>query len=403
MTSVMTIDQSSAFDCVNYTLLIEKLRRYNIGNRALEWMKQYLEGRTQYVIIGNGKSRMETVARGVPQGSVLGPLLYAIFVNDISEVAVNRGCSNQVHQDTENLFNKPCNDCGKIVVYADDSTYTIGSRTRDPNKIKLRRTLDDLKLYFDDNELAMNQGKTKLIECMIQQKQGHTTGQPPTLTIEKEPGVEKTIEDSTYVRVLGANVQKNLLWQSHLETGERALFPQVRKQLGRLKHLGELIPLKCRQNLLKGLILSRLSYILPLWGGGSRHLCEQSTSNPNKKPSLVPFFPSSLPFSVTFFTSYCTVLYCTVRKGPGGCLAPHWMQPPGLQDQVDSWLLIGWSCSTRDQQPGQHPLLLPGMNTLAPHWMQPPGLQDQVDSWLLIGWSCSARDQQPGQHPLLLG
>ena len=76
----------------------------------------------------------------------------------------------------------------------------------------------------------------------------------------------KTILDKPYTRVLGSNIQNNMLWKSHMESGGKALFPQVRKTLGLLRHLGELIPRRSRRNLANGLIISKLSYLMPLWG-----------------------------------------------------------------------------------------------------------------------------------------
>ena len=77
-------------------------------------------------------------------------------------------------------------------------------------------------------------------------------------------------KNSEYSRILGGNLQGNLLWSSHLETGERALFPLVRKQMGMLKHKGKLIPKTSRNNLARSLILSRINYLMPLWGGASK-------------------------------------------------------------------------------------------------------------------------------------
>ena len=71
----MTIDQSAAFDCVSHKILIDKLRIYNIDEKALSWLTSYLEYRTQFMTIGRARSRMGRVSRGVPQGSVLGLLL----------------------------------------------------------------------------------------------------------------------------------------------------------------------------------------------------------------------------------------------------------------------------------------------------------------------------------------
>ena len=64
---------------------------------------------------------------------------------------------------------------------------------------------------------------------MIQQKRGRTNGDPPHLTVETDPGVYKDIKDKTTTRILGANIQANGLWNSHLETGPKALFPSSQK------------------------------------------------------------------------------------------------------------------------------------------------------------------------------
>ena len=146
-------------------------------------------------------------------------------------------------------------------------SYTVGNRSRQENQTSLRRNLDEIGLYLQDNFLKMNQSKTSITEIMIKQKKGKTPGQPPTLLVEKSPGVQKLVEDSLFTRILGANVQYNMAWQAHLETGTKALLPKIRRQLGMLRHQGKLIPMRSRRNLAQGLIVSRLSYLLPLWGG----------------------------------------------------------------------------------------------------------------------------------------
>ena len=76
MTSVMALDQSAAFDFLDHGLLLRKLEKYNVGTEARTWFKNYLEHRTQYVVFGRSRSRMVHQETGVPQGSVVGPLLY---------------------------------------------------------------------------------------------------------------------------------------------------------------------------------------------------------------------------------------------------------------------------------------------------------------------------------------
>ena len=90
LASIMTLDQSATFDCVPHHILLQKLQMYNLDNSATKWLESYLNLRTQFVKIGRSQSRMCKVERGVPQGSVLGPLLYSIFTNEITEVTVNQ-------------------------------------------------------------------------------------------------------------------------------------------------------------------------------------------------------------------------------------------------------------------------------------------------------------------------
>ena len=126
---------------------------------------------------------------------------------------------------------------------------SAGARTRGPAAPKVLVT---------DNQLVINPSKTSLTEIMIKQKKGKTSGQAPSLLVDKEPGTQEWVEDSSYTRILGANIQYNLAWQARLETGKKAMLPLARKHLGMLKHLGRLIPLSRRRNLAKGLIVSRM-------------------------------------------------------------------------------------------------------------------------------------------------
>ena len=172
VTLMMAIDLSAAFDCVDPDLLIEKLERYNIGVNARAWVRDYLTSRTQYVVIGTAQSRMKPVKVGVPQGSVVGPLLYAIHTNEMSEAVKDGGCEQEEHQDTQRLFGRQCRKCGVVSAFADDSMYTVSNKLREANQISILRSIDKLKMYFDNNKLAMNLPKTQLTETMIKQKCG---------------------------------------------------------------------------------------------------------------------------------------------------------------------------------------------------------------------------------------
>ena len=78
---LLAIDQSSAFDCVHHGILIRKLEKYGCSSNTLKWITSYLSHRSQFINVGRHNSRMEATPRGVPQGSILGPLLFLAFTN----------------------------------------------------------------------------------------------------------------------------------------------------------------------------------------------------------------------------------------------------------------------------------------------------------------------------------
>ena len=166
--------------------------------------------------------------------------------------------------------------------FADDTTYQISSKDREFNQMKLNRHLDELKKYMRNNDLSLNQGKTKILECMISQKKGRTPGPPPELVIVNTQGELKTVLDTGHLRILGVNLMANMSWGSHLETGTRALLPAARRLLGSLKHLGSKLPKSCRKLLASTMVMSKLTYLMPVWGGTTPNYLRQAQILQNK-------------------------------------------------------------------------------------------------------------------------
>ena len=271
ISTLMTIDESNAFESVDHDLLLEKMKLYNVSESALRWFEDYLRSRTSYVMINAKQSKMVPNHQGVPQGSVLGPLLYTIFVNELPEITKEDDCSNYTHENTDTLFGINCEICGTIPCYADDATIIHSSKSRATNQQKLSRHLEKTTTFLNNNRLNLNREKTTISEIMSQQKRTRTIGSPPKLIVKDKNNLDKEITSMDYTRLLGCNISIDLRWSHHLESGEKALLPRLRKQLGAIKLLSWELPKKSKLLLSNGLLISKICYMVQIWGAAQKN------------------------------------------------------------------------------------------------------------------------------------
>ena len=267
--ATMNIDQTAAFDSVEHDLLLQKLRYYGIGGETMEWIVSYLECRSSFVAVGSGKSRIYSNEYGVPQGSCLGPLLYLVYVNEFGMAAQDDDCEEDAHRDTQVLFGRECEECGKMTIFADDVQYSSTSDQRWRNQDRIENVFFKILNFLNACGLEVNQGKTTMTEYMTKQKRWRLPGITPELTVTEcvEGRLEdKLVTDKEYSRILGGNLQNNLSWNSHLTSGKRALLPAIRRQLGAISSLRNVLTRKAKLQLANSYILSRFSYIACLWG-----------------------------------------------------------------------------------------------------------------------------------------
>ena len=232
-TIALFLDLSRAFDTINKEILLFKLSCYGIRGSPLSFLESYLTGRSQHVGVNGFTSDSNNVNIGVPQGSVLGPLLFNLFINDVI-----------------NAF--PC----KKVFYADDGVLYVTASSLDDCVDLLKDVIKNLSTWLSKNKLIPNTDKTKLMLF---------TPRP----VNVYPNVVfngSTLEWVDSIKYLGVILDKNLNFVQHSTIVKQKLS----KINGTMYAISHLLPQKTLIQIYNCLAYSTVSQNVIIWGGVSK-------------------------------------------------------------------------------------------------------------------------------------
>ena len=267
LAGVCMLDMSAAFDLVDHDLLIQKLGLYGFDESILGWTQSYLSGRSQCVVIEGCLSKLLPVNTGVPQGSILGPLLYTIFTNELPEVIHDHSEQPEVQANQGGqewpAYHLGDDEAGSICCYADDTTLTCTESRPAALSNKLTEQYKVIAEYMRNNKLKLNDEKTHLL--VMDTGQSRVRAQAAKQVEIRTPA--GTIRPSSREKLLGCWIEENLKWSEHIRDNKENLVRSLSTRLGAMKKISKVANFKNRKMLANGIFMSKLSYLIALWGG----------------------------------------------------------------------------------------------------------------------------------------
>ena len=232
---VVFLDLKKAFDLVNHNILLEKLRQYQLSPSTIQFFKSYLANRKQSVLASSSFSYEGTITIGIPQGSVLGPLLFNIFINDLSLSISSPGVM-----------------CDQ---FADDCSLVTADANLDNIENRLQTSLSEVANWCSTNHMVLNPEKTKSMVLTTRQK--HQLGRLKLdLVIDNH-----TLQQVTEHRHLGVIIDEQLSWEKQLT----ALTKSVARNVYLLSRLSHVTSSEACFLFFHAHIMSLINYASNLW------------------------------------------------------------------------------------------------------------------------------------------
>lgn len=237
---IVLLDLRKAFDLVCHNILLEKLKAYQCSDTAVKWFSSYLQGRTQASVFKGKVSEQATIKVGVPQGSIIGPLMFILYMNDLPLAAPD----------------------SNLDMYADDTTMTATGNTVPAVEQKLNSQMEPVQAWCENNRMVINVDKTKSMLITTAQKRSRL---PPHQTQLKVKLGGKVLAMAQKDRLLGVTIDQDLTWAQHIQR----VLQTANAHLALLRRIKQYLPVWSRITFYNAYILPHIDYCCTIWGGGN--------------------------------------------------------------------------------------------------------------------------------------
>ena len=259
--AILIFDQSAAYDLISHKILIKKLRILGFDNHAAAYFENYLQNRSQKVLVDTFESEeMYIGPLSVCQGSTLSGLLYLIYTLDLPLL---HHTENHSLEEYENCKNP------KTTTFVDDSAVKISlSQNQNQHNEQIKRTLDEIYDYMNANKLVLNQSKSKILII----SQNPAIRQKISINV---PGRNEPLIPSRSFTYLGIPIQDTARWNYFIQESPESLIKGLKNRINAVKKLRNLMTTKLTKTIINGVFMSKLLYGAPLWVGAPRYLVKQ--------------------------------------------------------------------------------------------------------------------------------
>ena len=230
------LDYSKAFDTINHSILLDKLFNYGIRGIAHHLITDYLTNRKQFVEYNSVLSSHKDISCGVPQGSILGPLLFLLYINDIYTIS----------------------DSLMPILFADDCNVFIQGPNLEEIVNKMNSELKSIKLWIDCNQLSLNINKT---QYMIFANRKYNMLNIPSINI-----CDENLTRVNSVKFLGFLIDEKISWVDHIHYIQK----KIAKGIGIIHRARQFLKRKTLLTLYNCFILPYLTYGLEVWGSATQ-------------------------------------------------------------------------------------------------------------------------------------